>query len=222
MTRPPHWDPDPLHTPELVPVRRDRESNPLGVFAWMAGCLVVIAGVGIVALLAIGFAAPRSAPSSSTSPTDSAQIGAPLERESLGRSSSRHDGGATLEGGIGSVLIAGTATWYCGAGSPCTDGYGPDDYVAAIDSDLGFEKGDQVRVTYGEHVISVVIVDVCACAGERLVDLTTQAFVRLVTNDSHPSEADRQHALGLGVIPVTIELGGGGPRVTLPPTDVEP
>ena len=90
----------------------------------------------------------------------------------------------------------GTATWYCLSGkSVCTAGYGGTDMVAAIDTDLGFHKGDVIRVRYGGYSAIVTIVDVCGCPGERLVDLTSGAFACL---------ADRN----LGVIPVTIELAG--------------
>lgn len=87
----------------------------------------------------------------------------------------------------------GTATWYCGSGSPCTRGYGPDDLVAAIDrKDTTFRKGDRVRVRFGDRSVVVRIVDTCACADRRVIDLSTGAFRRLA-------------ALGYGVLPVTVE-----------------
>lgn len=104
---------------------------------------------------------------------------------------------------IATVLIAGTATWYCGHGSRCTRGYGPSDMVAAIDPTTGIRKGDTVTVRHGDRAVVVRIVDVCACAGARVIDLTSGAFSRL---------AD----LSAGVIPVTLE-----PGIELPATDTE-
>lgn len=103
--------------------------------------------------------------------------------------------------------VSGTATWYCMSGSSaCTRGYSQDDMVAAIDTDLGFEKGDRIEVRYQDRSVVVTIVDVCGCPGERLVDLTSGAFSRL---------AD----LGLGVIPVTLQRADAAPDISLPPTD---
>jgi len=82
------------------------------------------------------------------------------------------------------------------------------DMVAAIDTDLGIPKGARVTVRAFGRSVTVRIIDVCACAGERLIDLTSGAFRRLA-----PLEA--------GVIPVTIELASRIPRGTLPPTDAE-
>lgn len=104
--------------------------------------------------------------------------------------------------------ISGLATWYCLSGSSvCTRGYGQDDLVAAIDTDLGFVKGDRITVRYREAEVTVTVVDVCGCPGDRLIDLTSGAFARLAPLD-------------LGVIPVTIEAAG--PNFTLPPTDARP
>lgn len=111
------------------------------------------------------------------------------------------------------IRYTGTATWYCGNGSPCTRGYGPEDLVAAIDrKDTTFRKGDVVVVKYscGDgclRAVRVTIVDTCACADRRVIDLTTGAFRRLAP-------------LGMGVLPVTVEFAGG-PEITLPPTDEE-
>jgi hypothetical protein len=100
----------------------------------------------------------------------------------------------------------GTATWYCGHGSACTAGYGPNDLVAAIDRSLGIAKGELVIVRFGGHSVTVRIVDVCACGGARLIDLTTGAFQRLAK-------------LEYGVLPVTLEVVG--PLPTLPATDAD-
>lgn len=110
------------------------------------------------------------------------------------------------------IPVEGTATWYCGSGQRgtafCTRGYGPDDMVAAIDrKDSVFRKGDRVRVTSGSRSVVVTIVDVCACRGRRVIDLTSGAFRRLAP-------------LGRGVIPVTLSAVSSSP--TLPPTDALP
>jgi rare lipoprotein A (peptidoglycan hydrolase) len=105
--------------------------------------------------------------------------------------------------------LHGTATWYCGHGSACTRGYGPGDLVAAIDrKDTPYRKGDRVRVRSGGRSVVVRIVDVCACRGRRVIDLTSGAFSRLAP-------------LSRGVIPVTLE-GTDEPLPTLPATDVAP
>jgi rare lipoprotein A (peptidoglycan hydrolase) len=77
--------------------------------------------------------------------------------------------------------IAGVATWYCGAGSPCTRGYGPGDLVAAAGSELqtGKWRGRLVTVTAGGRSVRVRLVDSCWCKGDRIIDLTRSAFARL-------------------------------------------
>lgn len=107
---------------------------------------------------------------------------------------------------------AGTATFYCRPGEQgtanCTAGYGPDDLVAAIDPrDTPFEKGDRVTVTHGSRSITVRIIDVCRCAGSRVIDLTSGAFSRLAP-------------LSRGVIEVS--LTAADPLPDLPPTDTAP
>jgi hypothetical protein len=114
------------------------------------------------------------------------------------------------------VRYAGTATWYCSDGrdgsplSDCTVGYGPSDLVAAIDTDLGIGKGETIRIRFGDKSVDVLVIDVCACAGERAVDLTIGAFQKLAP-------------WGYGVLPVTVEPLGmePQPQITLPPTDTE-
>lgn len=105
--------------------------------------------------------------------------------------------------------VSGTATWYCGNGSPCTAGYAPGQLVAAIDrKDSRWRKGDRVRVTSGSRSVVVTIVDVCGCPGRRVIDLSAAAFARLAP-------------LGRGVIAVTL-TDADEPRFTLPPTDALP
>lgn len=115
-----------------------------------------------------------------------------------GQVESPHPAATTLEG---------TATWYCSASSACTAGYGPSDLVGAIDPTLGIGKGANVTVTHDGRSVTVKVVDVCACAGRRLIDLTSGAFSRLAP-------------LSAGVIDVTLTTTG--PSVTVPPTDVTP
>jgi rare lipoprotein A (peptidoglycan hydrolase) len=110
------------------------------------------------------------------------------------------------------ATFGGQATWYCSASSACTRGYGPGDLVAAIDPTTGVTKGTRLRVHHQGRSVDVTVVDVCACGGDRVIDLTSGAFARL---------AD----LSRGVIDVTIEeidrtpVAVGRNSATLPPTD---
>lgn len=109
-----------------------------------------------------------------------------------------------IPGDITTAALGGLATWYCGDGSPCTAGYGPGDLVAAIDPSLGIEKGERLVVRYESRTVTVRVVDVCACGGDRIIDLTRLAFSQL----ADPA---------VGQIPVSIEFGG---VPTLPATDL--
>lgn len=101
--------------------------------------------------------------------------------------------------------IEGTATWYCSSASTCTRGHDPSDLVAAIDTSTGIGRGESVRVTSAGRAITVTVVDVCACPGRRVIDLTSGAFSQLAP-------------LSRGVIPVVLErVAVGG--ATVPPTD---
>lgn len=102
------------------------------------------------------------------------------------------------------AVFGGRATWYCSQTSPCTAGYGPSDHVAAIDPTLGIPKGTRLTVHHQGRSVAVTVVDTCACAGTRIVDLTSGAFQELAP-------------LSVGVIEVAIETGG--PTVTPPRTD---
>jgi len=109
--------------------------------------------------------------------------------------------GAMVEGEIGTVLLSGTASWYCG--DVCTRGY-PDGLYAAAGRELqvGDWRGSEVTVC-ADGCVTVTLIDVCRCPGARIIDLYRMAFSRI----ADPSR---------GVVPVTIEYGG--PRMTLPPT----
>ena len=104
------------------------------------------------------------------------------------------------------ATLSGTATWYCSASSACTRGYGPSDLVAAIDPTPGIERGARLTVSHGGASVTVVVVDVCACKGERVIDLTSGAFRQLAP-------------LSRGVIAVTLTTEG--PPPTLPATETE-
>lgn len=110
---------------------------------------------------------------------------------------------------LGTPLISGTSTWYCHDGSGgypvsrCTRGYEPGDLIAAAGSELPWGKGERVTVSRGDKAVVVTIVDVCACRGSRVIDLSAAAFARL-------------GSLGEGVIRVEVT---DAPR--LPETDTE-
>jgi hypothetical protein len=198
-------NPDPLHHPEpVIRCRRCGDPLPFGRIGTCDDCTGrsgngaawIMLAVLLVVAFVILVAAPRSV-QSAAHPV-AGPSGAPLETARV-----------PLAAG-GAPRIRGTATWYCNDGqrgtSYCTRGYGPEDMVAAIDTDLGFDKGDVVlvRSLAGDGQVTVTIVDVCRCPGSRLIDLTSGAFRRLAP-------------LGLGVLPVTVELAGS--ERTLPPTD---
>jgi hypothetical protein len=224
-------DPDPRYVAPVEPVvlrcRRCGEPLPFGRINTCDDCLgrngnaagvVVLAFVVLVVVIVIAFvAAPRSGSEGSPPP---AQSGAPLmaaveqshPRPAATVADAPRESGDDGSGGA-APRYRGTATHYCLPGQRgtayCTRGYGPEDMVAAIDTDLGFDKGDVVlvRSLAGDERVTVRIVDVCGCPGSRLIDLTSGAFRRLAP-------------LGLGVIPVTVELAGA--ERTLPPTDTDP
>jgi hypothetical protein len=74
---------------------------------------------------------------------------------------------------------SGTASWYCGHGSPCTRGY-PDGLYAAAGPALrqGRWRGRTVTVALGARRVRVTLIDWCACPS-RLLDLYSSAFERL-------------------------------------------
>jgi hypothetical protein len=210
-----HPDPDPRYVAPVEPVvlrcRRCGEPLPFGRINTCDDCqgrggnalaFVVLAFLALIVCLVVAFvAAPRSGSEGSPPPaqsgashTHSRALAADLVPERQGAA----------------PRYRGTATHYCLPGQRgtayCTRGYGPEDMVAAIDTDLGFDKGDVVlvRSLAGDEQVTVRIVDVCGCPGNRLIDLTSGAFRRLAP-------------LGIGVLPVTVELAGS--ERTLPPTD---
>ncbi|HEY6568591.1 MAG TPA: RlpA-like double-psi beta-barrel domain-containing protein [Actinomycetota bacterium] len=109
-----------------------------------------------------------------------------------------------------SAAVRGTATFYCSDGrdgspvSRCTRGFGPSDLVGAIDrKDSTYRKGDFVKVSHEGKSVTVLIVDTCACGGDRLIDLTIGAF---------------QHLAPWGAGEIRVKLSNAG----LPATDTQP
>lgn len=73
------------------------------------------------------------------------------------------------------VAYAIRATWYCGNGSRCTRGYGPECYCAAISPDLRSWAGSLVRACVGSRCVTVRLID-CNCQAEHGIDLYAVAF----------------------------------------------
>ena len=77
--------------------------------------------------------------------------------------------------------VAGTATWYCLPGtSRCTNTHNGGLYAAAgSELRIGDWRGRRVRVCHGDQCVTVTLIDWCACGGERVIDLYSDAFRRL-------------------------------------------
>lgn len=91
-----------------------------------------------------------------------------------------------------STSLSGHATWYCSSTSRCTVGH-PGGLYAAIRRDLLYLRGQQVVVTSGSRSVTVTVID-CNCgANANLIDLYSDAFVRLAP-------------LSRGRIPVTLHI----------------
>lgn len=200
------------------PVRRTDpagDGRPGMVFIWLA---VIVVGIAVLVIVALASSAtPRGAQTTDLAPSRdlSAMPGpsaglprAPHVVSPMTGSSETPSASAVAGDGGGAPRFRGLATWFCLSGSSaCTAGYDQADLVAAIDTDLGFAKGDRIRVRFGDRSVVVTVVDICGCPGDRLVDLTSGAFRELANLD-------------VGVIPVTVELAG--PGATLPATDGAP
>ena len=76
--------------------------------------------------------------------------------------------------------VSGTASWYCGNGSPCTRGY-PGGLYAAAGPALrrGDWRGRTVVVSVPGRSVTVTLIDACQCHGTRVLDLYRDAFIRL-------------------------------------------
>lgn len=110
--------------------------------------------------------------------------------------------------------LAGVASWYCGAGSPCTRGYSPTDPVGAAGPALrvGDWRGRWVVICAAAACTPVVLVDTCRCPG-RLIDLARASFADLAA----PSRGLVQVTLGhISVMPVRAPTT----RITNPTTRV--
>jgi hypothetical protein len=90
-------------------------------------------------------------------------------------------------GGRGRSLQRGSASWYCGHGSACTHGYMDGLYAAAgpaLRAALGREwRGRRVHVASGLRGVDITLIDWCACPNGRLLDLFSDAFLRLAPLD---------------------------------------
>ena len=94
---------------------------------------------------------------------------------------------------VGKIRSRGDATWYCVAGvSPCHRDYSGGLYAAAgSELRVGDWRGRTVTVCSGGACVPVTLVDWCACAGDRVIDLYGDAFRRLAP-------------LGAGVLEVSV------------------
>jgi rare lipoprotein A (peptidoglycan hydrolase) len=75
----------------------------------------------------------------------------------------------------------GSATWYCKTGvSACHHSY-PGGLYAAAGPELrvGKWRGRHVRVCGNGHCVNVTLIDWCACGGNHIIDLYSDAFTRL-------------------------------------------
>ena len=84
-------------------------------------------------------------------------------------------------GGGGDSARRGTATWYCKPGVSACHYRSSGGMYAAAGSELrvGNWRGRQVRVCQGGQCIRVTLIDWCACGGNRIIDLYSDAFRRL-------------------------------------------
>ena len=89
----------------------------------------------------------------------------------------RHTGGHPRE-------HRGVASWFCGHGSACTRGY-PGGLYAAAGPALrhGNWRGRVVVVEANGQSVHATLIDWCACPGGRLLDLYSDAFLRLAPLD---------------------------------------
>jgi hypothetical protein len=85
----------------------------------------------------------------------------------------------TTGNGPVTARVAGTASWYCGHGSPCTHGYSGGLYAAAGPAlRVGHWRGRYVDVVANGRLVRVQLIDWCACP-RRTLDLYSSAFERL-------------------------------------------
>lgn len=196
-------DPDPLYV-EPQPVDRlprAKTPDPGRVSSGLSDVTLGVATLAIVitllAILAATLltAAPRSI--DQPSPAAARPTGAPLEL-------ARAQPAVAAVGGV-----SGTATWYCSPTSACTRGYPMSGTYAAAGSELQIPgwRGRWVLVCSGDRCVQAQLIDVCACAGRRVIDLYAGVF-----DDLAP--------LSHGVIPVRVAFLADA-DVALPATDTE-
>ena len=91
------------------------------------------------------------------------------------------------------IRARGRATWYCLPGvSACHRDQRGGMYAAAgAELRVGDWRGRRVTVCRGDACVRVTLIDWCACAGDRVIDLYGDAFRRLAS-------------LSTGTIPVTV------------------
>jgi hypothetical protein len=79
--------------------------------------------------------------------------------------------------------VSGIATWFCLPGvSACTSGHQGGMYAAAgSEIRIGNWRGRTVKVCGNGNCIYVKLIDWCACAGSRIIDLYHDAFSRLAS-----------------------------------------
>jgi hypothetical protein len=77
--------------------------------------------------------------------------------------------------------VGGIATWYCKTGdSPCHYAHSGGMYAAAgAEIRRGDWRGRAVQVCQGGRCIWVTLIDWCACAGNRIIDLYSDAYRKL-------------------------------------------
>lgn len=199
----------------------DGPIKAIGLAYWMLA-------LGLIgALLLSLIAAPRAAPDPA-SPEDREQPGAsqpvtsPVPKPTPAAAASdapQTEIGPPLVVDYGEVpntatsTVVGTATWYCGAGSPCTRGYPAGGLYAAAGSELRAWRGRLVRVRSGTRSVVVRIIDVCACPGVRIIDLYRAAFQQLSPDQSR---VGRQRFARRGIIRVSVDIERA--LMTVPPT----
>ena len=125
----------------------------------------------------------------------SRELGAEAEREAYGQPDVDTEADVKAQSKLPptKVRARGSATWYCLQGvSSCHHARSGGMYAAAgAELRKGDWRGRTVTVCAGSDCIRVTLIDWCACAGNRVIDLYGDAFRRL-------------SPLGEGVIPVTV------------------
>lgn len=106
----------------------------------------------------------------------------------------------TLSAELGTAIEGGIASWF--------NSYGPGLYAAVPSYTFGDARYNITvcRQDDGSRCVVVVVLDHCACPGDRIVDLSRDAFARL----EDPSR---------GLVAVTVMTGGVSP--TPPQTHAE-